>query len=82
MDGNPDLLLGADTQDVTWLFTLAGSSGVRALPGNQLASWSDEGGELGARVEPNARDVDGDGVLDVAMAAPAGDGVVYVLGGF
>ena len=81
-DGTADLLLGASGESITWMLSLAGTTGTLQLPGSQVASWSGEADDLGSRVDAHARDIDGDSVLEVVLAAPADDGVVYVLNVF
>jgi hypothetical protein len=77
-DGVNDLLLGASGEDTAWLVSLA-TAGTLDLPGAQAARFTATGGDLGAAVSGSARDLDGDGVTEVAVAAPEDAGVVYLL---
>ncbi len=85
-DGTNDLLLGASDagsdEDVAWLVTLTGTSGTLDLVGDQLARFGGGATRLGAAVSATARDLDGDGVDEVAVAAPDDAGAVYLLNVF
>ncbi len=92
-DGQRDLLLGAPSAGLGGVLYLASGDpfGSVTLPDDQLASWSAEvaGDALGSGVG-GVLDLDNDGILDLAVAAPGydttstrtGAGKVYVLPGY
>ncbi len=75
-DGASDLLIGGE--DVVWMVSLAASGSV-FLPDDATAYWTTSGEALGAALDGSARDMNGDGTLDVVLAAPTGKGAVYVV---
>ncbi len=93
-DGVVDLLGGATTagaadQGVVYLLEGGITSGTWTLPTDQLASWTGAAnGDLFGTAISTPRDLDGDGVLDFAVAATYNDdgatdaGKVYVLSAY
>jgi hypothetical protein len=75
-DGADDLLIGAP--DSAWIVPLT-SSGVLDLPDDVPGYWTQAGDDFGVALEGSASDMDGDGVDDVAVAATADEGAVYLL---
>ncbi|MFH1468648.1 MAG: MopE-related protein [Pseudomonadota bacterium] len=78
-DGVPDLLLGSPGHGIAWL-AAGGAESAAALPTGALARLDgDPTGQAGAAVA--AVDLDGDGVLDLAVGAwlAGGPGAVHLL---